>query len=127
MLKKKLASPELELKGPLRNVLKERLKSIEANLSSALKQAGIDFSAPKKVARGNPVMNFLNLLTHGQDRLQKLSGLIAGLAEEGKMISPAKLLSIQLKVTYVGQELEFFTNVLNKSLESTKTIMNIQV
>jgi hypothetical protein len=37
------------------------------------------------------------------------------------------MLRIQLKVGYITQEVEFFTAVLNKALESTKTIMNVQV
>jgi hypothetical protein len=44
-----------------------------------------------------------------------------------KEITPANMLRIQMKVSYMQQEIEFFTAVLNKALESTKTIMNVQV
>jgi len=46
---------------------------------------------------------------------------------EPDKLTAGRLLAVQVKLSFVQQELEFFTNVLNKALESTKTIMNIQV
>jgi hypothetical protein len=37
------------------------------------------------------------------------------------------MLAMQVKVGFVQQEMEFFTGMLNKALESTKTLMNVQV
>jgi len=45
----------------------------------------------------------------------------------GNQLSPATMLLIQIKVGYIQQEIELFTSMLNKALESTKTIMNVQV
>ena len=42
-------------------------------------------------------------------------------------ITPANMLAIQMKMGYVQQQIELFTSLLNKALESTKTIMNVQV
>jgi hypothetical protein len=45
----------------------------------------------------------------------------------GKEISPANMLRIQMKVGYIQQEVEFFTAVLNQALQATKTVFNVQV
>jgi hypothetical protein len=49
------------------------------------------------------------------------------MALQKDQISPASMLAIQIKVGFISQELDFFTGILNKALESTKTIMNVQV
>jgi hypothetical protein len=49
------------------------------------------------------------------------------MSDNGKQFTAADMLAMQIKVGYVQQEIEFFTSLLNKALESTKTIMNVQV
>jgi hypothetical protein len=70
---------------------------------------------------------FLGLLTHSQAQLGNLAGDIKGITTMDKELSPATMLLLQVKVGYIQQEIELFTSMLNKALESTKTIMNVQV
>lgn len=127
-LKQKLSTPELRIKSSVQHLLKNKLSNINENLRTAFGRAGVDYIPPdQQRAIGNPVTRFLDLLSHGQSQLQSLSGHVEGLAAKGKELSPADLLALQLKVSHVQQELEFFTALLNKTLESTKTLMNVQV
>jgi len=131
-LKEKLASaPDLKLKGSIQNILQNKLTHIDESLKIALSKAGIDSKAlaAADVAGGgkkNPIMNFLNYLTHAQGELHNLGAEIAA-AGASEKITPQKMMAIQMKVGVVQQEIELFTNLLNKALESTKTIMNVQV
>lgn len=125
--REQLQTPGLSLKSSVQDVLNTKLNNIEDNLKVALEKAGVDYAGPARASRANPVTRFLDLLTGGQTKLEQLATHVGALHEARKQMSPAGMLAIQLKVTYIQQELEFFTNVLNKSLESTKTIMNIQV
>ena len=127
-LRTQLAQPELQIRGSVQHLLKTKLSDINDNLKLAFSKAGLDYVEPdQKRAGPNPVRRFLDLLTHGQSQLESLSGHVQGLSARKEEISPADLLALQLKVSHIQQELEFFTNLLNKSLESTKTLMNVQV
>jgi len=126
-IKQKLADPSLEIKGDYKRILRNKLEHINDNLKVALNRAGIKYEEPTEAVKFSktPVTGFIDLLTHGQQQLLSLGG------EVGKMgsanISPSNLLAVQVKVNYIQQELEFFTSLLNKALESAKTIMNVQV
>lgn len=128
-LKQKLGTPELNIKNSVQHLLKNKLEGINDNLKIAFSKAGIEYVPAEQSERaiGNPLARFLDLLSNGQSQLQSLSKHVDGLAESKKTINPADMLALQIKVGQIQQELEFFTALLNKSLESTKTLMNVQV
>lgn len=130
-VKGKLAQPNVEIKGSVQTLLQNKLSHIDESLKVALNRAGTEYSAPVTATSGttstNPIERFLGFLTHGQFQLQKLSEEINQMHLSKTEITPANMLAIQIKVGYVQQEIEFFTALLNKALESTKTIMNVQV
>jgi len=74
-----------------------------------------------------PLERFLNFLTESDKRLSGIISEVQGLQVEKQRVTPATLLAMQVKLGFVQQELEFFTTTLNKALESTKTIMNVQI
>lgn len=120
--------------GPGFDAPLQKLQHIDSSLRSALGIVGSEVSgaqvppAASDATGQGPLVKFLNYLTHGDRQLKGVVGEISKLEELGpEKLSPAKLMAVQIKLTYVQQELEFFTNVLNKALESTKTIMNVQI
>jgi hypothetical protein len=128
-IKHKLATPNLEIHPATQTLLQNKLSHIDENLRIALSRAGVEY-APAQATEGklvNPIERFLGFLSHGQEQLKSLSHEVELMHLNKKEISPANMLRIQMKVGYIQQEIEFFTAVLNKALESTKTIMNIQV
>lgn len=129
-LKESLQNPNLQLKSSTQNLMENKLEHIDNNLKVALSKAGLevgDGSAANNVAsqRVNPIDRFLGFLTDGQAQLENLGGELQGMSKE--QISPTAMMTIQIKVTQITQEIELFTSLLNKSLESIKTIMNVQV
>lgn len=82
-------------------------------------------SAPN--ATDSPAKKFLHYLTDSDKRLDTVVNEVSKAATEKQNLSPAKLLAVQMKVNFVSQELEFFTNVLNRSVETVKTLMNVQI
>jgi len=128
-VKSKLATPGLELKSSVQNLMQNKLTHIDESLKVALNRAGIEYT-PQTAAPSNligPIEKFIGLLTHGQYQLQRLSNDVAMMDKADGHFTPANMLAIQIKVGYVQQEIELFTNILNKSLESIKTIMNVQI
>lgn len=129
MIKQKLNSPNLEIKSSVQNLLRNKLSHIDESLKVALNKVGIEYNTAEKVATSpqNPIERFLGFLTDGQHKLQTLASDVNTMHLNRQEISPATMLAMQIKVGYIQQELELFTSLLNKGLESVKTIMNVQV
>ncbi len=129
-VKTQLASPDLQLKDSVQNLLKNKLSHIDESLKVAMNRAGLEYSPVEPGQKSSlvaPIERFIGFLTHGQYQLQKLSNDIEMMHLNKTELAPASMLAIQMKVGYVQQEIEFFTSILNKALESTKTIMNVQI
>jgi molecular chaperone GrpE (heat shock protein) len=122
--------PQTEIKSSYQTVLRNRLTHIDDNLKIALSKAGVEYTPPPKVtgpATGNPIERFVGFLTHSQYQLEHLHQTIEQLNLTKVQLTPANMLTIQMKMGLIQQQIELFTSLLNKALESTKTIMNVQV
>lgn len=130
-VKKQLVEAKSEIKPSYQALLNNRLTHVDDNLKIALSKAGIEHTpAPKGTGGGkgnSPVHRFLGFLTNTQQGLEKLQATIGELNSNGKRMTPADMLAIQIKVGFIQQQIELFTSLLNKALEATKTIMNVQV
>lgn len=118
------------IKASYQDLLRNKLSHIDESLQIALSKAGVEYTSEvKSEPKGllSPIEKYMGYLTQSQDQLMNLSTQIEELHNNNKELSPATMLSIQIKVGYIQQELEFFTSLLNKALESTKTLMNVQV
>jgi hypothetical protein len=126
-LKQNLQRPDLQIKSSTESLLNNKLIHIDENLQIALSKVGSEIRPQEPVGMSQPIERFLGFLSHSQHQLDTLAMDVQRLQEHGSTFSPAMMLAVQTKVGYVQQELEFFTSLLNKALESTKTIMNVQV
>lgn len=128
-VKTRLSQPNVEIKPSYQTVMKNRLSHIDDNLKIALNKAGVEYTpapASKGLESGNPVRKFINMLSDSQNQIERISSSVGSLDKAGNL-SPTQLLAVQIKMGYVSQQIELFTSLLNKALESTKTIMNVQV
>jgi hypothetical protein len=75
----------------------------------------------------SPAVRFLSFLTESDKKLGGFVDEINSLKLGEGRLSPETLFAVQIKLGFVQTELEFFTATLNKALESTKTIFNIQI
>jgi hypothetical protein len=127
--KERLKTPGLELDPAERTLLKSKLNHVDEGLKVLMENAGVEYRPPSDKLSGMaaPIHQFIGLLTHGQSQLENLTAQIKAVAAEGKDLSPATMLLMQVKVNRIQQSVELFVAMLNKGLESTKTIMNVQV
>lgn len=130
-IKKALESPNANIKRSAQQLLQNKLTHIDESLKIALSKAGIEYSPSAAVQsptfHDNPIGRFLSFLTDGQWQLEKLGNELAVMGRNSKELSPVNMLAVQVKVSQIQQELELFSSLLNKGLESLKTIMNVQV
>lgn len=127
-IKNKLNTPNLEIKNSVQTLLRNKLTHIDENIKIALSKAGVEYKVAEPApVSNNPIERFLGYLSDGQYKLEHLSQEVTKIGNNREAFTPATMLALQIKVSYIQQELEFFTSVLNKALESTKTIMNVQV
>lgn len=126
-LKTKLETPDLDIKSSVQTLLRNKLNHIDESLKVALDKTGSEYVKPERSeGMSKPIDRFLGLLTRSQNQLETLASDVKAMTVENEL-SPASMLLIQIKVAKVQQEIELFTSMLNKALESTKTIMNVQV
>lgn len=128
-VKTQLSQVNTEIKPSYQTLLKNRLTHIDESLKIALNKAGVEYSPPPVASAGenkNAIHKFLGFLTNSQNQLENLNVAVDQFNVTGQ-ITPANMLAIQMKMSYVQQQIELFTSLLNKALESTKTIMNVQV
>jgi len=109
-------------------ILTDKFLHVEKSLGTTLGKVGVEV-APQEIAppNKNPLVKYLNYLTNSDNQLNTLIGEIQSMDPVRKRMQPEQLLAIQVKINFVQQQIEFFTNVLNKAVEGTKTIMNVQV
>ncbi len=70
------------------------------------------------------LVHFLNYLTGSQQQMEKIQQALSS-APPGSL-QPGALLSLQVKMNTVQQQVEFFTTMIGKGTDDFKTIMNIQ-
>ncbi len=127
-IQEQLSVPDQSIKPAYRNILQNKLTHINENLKIALSSSGIEsLPPPSQVNSNNPIDRFLGFLTDGQAQLSMIAKEVETMSTDKNNFTPASMLAVQIKVGFIQQELEFFSAVLNKALESTKTIMNVQV
>lgn len=126
-LKSKLASITSLPEGTSQGVLKNNLIHIDENLQVSLDKTGVEATGKGKAEGPNPLKEFVNLLTSGQANLDSLSLDVQGIQSSTGNISPGKMIALQMKMGVVQMEVELFTSLLSKSLESIKSVMNVQV
>jgi len=75
----------------------------------------------------SPAVKFLTYLTESDKKLGSVVDEIKNLQDSPQRLTPATLFAVQIKLGFIQTEMEFFTATLNKALESTKTLMNVQI
>lgn len=133
-IKQTLDSPNVHIKSSTQQLLHNKLEHIDDSLRVALSRAGVEYSPPVSETKQyippkgtGPIERFLGFLTDGQFKLESLSSELQVMSMSGQQLSPVNMLAVQVKVNQMQQELELFSALLSKGLESIKTIMNIQV
>jgi hypothetical protein len=121
-------SPNARISPAHDAILTDKLIHIDSSLKTSLSKVGVEVQAQDIAKTGQPpLVKFLNYLSNGDRQLNTLVTEIQSINVTKERLTPEKLLAVQIKLNFVQQELEFFTNVLNKAVEGTKTIMNVQV
>lgn len=124
-------NPDTKIRPDYEAQLSSKLIHIDTSLKAAVSKVGNEVSASQIEGVGTgqqaPLVKFLNYLTTSDQKLQHLVSDIKGLDVEHKQLTAGQMLTLQIKLGFVQQELEFFSNVLNKALEAVKTTMNVQI
>lgn len=127
--KSHLSSSNGEIKSSYQKLLRNHLSHADDNLKIASSKVGLEYNPTIPAAEGakpNHAQRFIQMLTNSEIQLEKITQELTA-AASSDTINPTQLLAIQQKMHSVQQEIELFTSLLNKALESTKTLMNVQV
>lgn len=113
------------MKAATTDLLSQHLTRVNDNMSALSSKLGTPLASPYSPPSSGTkaVAHFLDYLTGGQQDLVNLTNSLK--ANAGKM-SPSDLLTVQLKMSGVQQQMEFFSVLLGKAVDNIKTIMSIQ-
>lgn len=128
-LKQKLATSKGEIKPAYHKVLEHRLNHIDDNLKITLSKVGAEYSpaVESSTRDASPAKRFINMLTDGQHQLDNLHNSMEMLELQGGTLSPASMFMLQIKIGEIQHQIELFTGLLSKAMESVKQVMNVQV
>ncbi len=127
--KEKIVKSPANIQPSYQRLLRNHLTHIDDNLKIALSKVGAEYTPEPPSADKNksPLHRFIDAIANSQSQLENIQATVDRLNQPGRPIQPAEMLAIQLKMGYVQQQVELFSNLLNKALEAAKTVMNVQV
>lgn len=129
-VKQALSAENITIKPGYKTKLGNKLDHINESLRIAVEKTAPEGTPVANAPASefvNPIQKFLGQMSHAQYQMDSIQTYLSSMNENQGRLNPANMLAIQMKVYGVQQEMELFTNMLNKALESTKTIMNVQV
>jgi hypothetical protein len=140
-MKKRLEqNPSIQISPNVSRHLEMKMGSIDEQFGRLSKDLGIPGTDPNQSigfreslgvtteTLAKPLETFFNFVARGERQLYGLQNDIDAIFSKGEqLIDPGVMLKLQLKMTHVSQQLELFTSILNKGLESSKTVFNTQI
>lgn len=112
---------------PQLNAHIEHVDKSLVDATSTITGVEVQATATPSSTSASPPMRFLHYLTDSDKRLDTIIADVTKATSGGHRLTPEKLMAVQIKLNFASQELEFFTNVLNRSVETVKTLMNVQI
>ncbi len=123
-----LQDPYLKLKSSQSRIVKNKLTDANKQIRSTAKKLGAqEIDKPKIPPRSSPIMKFLSYVQNSQDQIQQVKSQINTLATSNKNVSPADLLSAQVKLAQAQQALDYSSILISKVIDDIKQTLNIQM
>jgi hypothetical protein len=125
----RIQNVEVQLPDATVKKLSTHIEHIDQGLRDVTKLTkGVEVGAIQAIGKDKPpLVRFLSYLTESDKKLNTFFDELGGLKIGEQKLTPDVLMAIQIKMGFISQELDFFTSMLNKALESTKTVMNVQI
>ncbi|MBN2478902.1 MAG: hypothetical protein JXA94_01610 [Parachlamydiales bacterium] len=128
-IQKNLNTPNLNLKKSQQDLLGTKLSNANDHLKAANQTIGANVPEDTQVDKSaNPIVKFLGMVTDGQNKIFEVQNKLKEISNDaGKNLRPADMLLIQVKLSQAQQEIEFSSVLLGKTVDSLKTLLQIQL
>ncbi len=127
-VKNQLNQKGLQLDRSQKYLIRNKLSTANEYIRSASKKTDVETGPPVNLnGQGNPISKFLTLVTDGQNQLNSAAEQLKKLSSDGKLINPAALMLIQIKLQKAQQELDYTSVLLGKAVDTMKQLFNIQI
>jgi hypothetical protein len=127
---KQLIRSKLTVANEFLHNAKENLKKTFPNISHAdpyetKKTQSIEESSSNT---GNDVLEkILGFVSQGESNVRSIQNLLMQIKNSGTAIHPGDFLHVQIKLGHAQQLMEFSSTILSKTIDSMKTLFNIQI
>ncbi len=115
-------NPNMDFKGQYADLMTNHIERSTQAQNSIAGSLGVEkLDVPSSSSQ---LVHFLDYLTGSQEQMDKIQQALSSAPPDS--LQPGTLLSVQVKMNTVQQQVEFFTVMIGKGSEDFKTIMNIQ-
>lgn len=126
-IEKQLNDRNLKLKRSQSHLVKQKLGDANQYLHAAASKLGTQPLEEKSTAGMSGVTKFIAMVNHGQNQLVSVQEQIAQMSKNKGSMSPADMLSVQVKMGLAQQEVEYTSTLLGKVIQSITQIINTQL
>jgi hypothetical protein len=126
-VEKQLKDKNLQLKRSQSHLVRQKLGDANNYLRAAGSKLGTPPSQERNLAGLSGVSRFVAMINEGQDQLLQVQQQLHEMSARGANVSPADMMTIQVKMGLAQQEIEYTSTLLSKVIQSVTQIMNTQL
>ena len=123
----KLNDKNLKLKRSQALLVRQKLTDAQSHIRTVGSKIGIDAPPFKMPAGASGITKFLGWVNDGQDQLLAVQQKMSQMGADGKPISAADMLQMQVKMGLAQQEIEYTSALLTKVISTITQTINIQL
>ena len=126
-VEQQLNTPNLKFKRSQSHLIRNKLTDANDYLRSATDKLGADSPEPRSSAGMSMLGKLLAYVGTGQDQLNVIQQQLHKLSSSGASVNGPDMLVLQIKLSQAQQEVEYSATLVNKMIDSLKTLFSVQL
>lgn len=126
-VEQQLNTPNLKFKRSQSHLIRNKLTDANSYLRAAAEKSGADPAEARPSAGMSMLGKLLAYVGTGQDQLTTIQQQLHKLSNSGAAINGPDMLVLQIKLSQAQQEVEYSATLVNKMVDSLKTLFSVQL
>jgi hypothetical protein len=126
-VEKQLNDQKLKLKRSQSHLVKQKLGDANSHIQAAGSKLGLQLSEGKLPPGLSGISRFIAMVNDGQDKMIQVQEMLKKMSSKQQPISPADMLSVQVKMGLAQQEIQYTSTLLGKVIQSFTQLMQTQL
>lgn len=126
-VEQQLNDPKLKLKRSQNHLVKQKLGDANSHIRAAGSKLGLDMQEGSVPPGTSALGRFIAMVNDGQDQLEGVQKKLQEMSASGANVSPADMLTIQVKMGLANQEIQYTSTILGKVIQSVTQLLSTQL